>query len=71
MLLYGHQVYAVGQWFMALDNPGASQSAFVSVVWGAGAAWFGLYVGSGKNDEGSFRAANGPGRGMRDNGYAD
>ena len=33
------------EWFMGLDTPTASQSAFVSVIVGAGAAWFGLYVG--------------------------
>ena len=30
---------------MALPDPTNAQSAFVSVVVGAGAAWFGLYVG--------------------------
>ena len=35
------------EWFMALPEPTAPQSAFVSVIVGAGAAWFGLYVGSG------------------------
>ena len=31
-------------WFMALENPNNAQAGFVSVVVGAGAAWFGLYV---------------------------
>ena len=30
---------------MSLPEPTNAQSAFVSVVVGAGAAWFGLYVG--------------------------
>ena len=30
---------------MALPDPTNAQSAFVSVIVGAGAAWFGLYVG--------------------------
>ncbi len=30
---------------MQLPDPTNAQSAFVSVVVGAGAAWFGLYVG--------------------------
>ena len=30
---------------MQLPEPTNAQSAFVSVVVGAGAAWFGLYVG--------------------------
>ena len=29
---------------MALDAPNNAQAGFVSVVVGAGAAWFGLYV---------------------------
>jgi hypothetical protein len=33
------------EWFMALPDPTNAQSAFVSVIVGAGAAWFGLYVG--------------------------
>ena len=32
------------QWFMALPEPNNAQAGFVSVVVGAGAAWFGLYV---------------------------
>ena len=31
-------------WFMNLDAPNNAQAGFVSVVVGAGAAWFGLYV---------------------------
>jgi hypothetical protein len=30
---------------MSLPDPTNAQSAFVSVIVGAGAAWFGLYVG--------------------------
>jgi len=40
--------YRTTEWFMSLPDPTNSQSAFVSVIVGAGAAWFGLYVGSGK-----------------------
>jgi hypothetical protein len=39
--------YSAATWFMALPAPTNSQSAFVSVIIGAGAAWFGLYVNSG------------------------
>ena len=39
--------YTVCDWFMTLPNPTNAQSAFVSVIVGAGAAWFGLYCGSG------------------------
>jgi hypothetical protein len=45
--LYGIMFYKVTVWFMALPDPTNPQSAFVSVVVGAGAAWFGLYCGSG------------------------
>ena len=33
---------------MQLPDPTNAQSAFVSVIVGAGAAWFGLYVGGTK-----------------------
>ena len=44
--LYGFMFFKATEWFMSLPEPTAPQSAFVSVVVGAGAAWFGLYVGS-------------------------
>ena len=44
MVLYGLVFYNTMQWFMALDAPNNAQEGFVSVVVGAGAAWFGLYV---------------------------
>ena len=44
MVLYGLVFYNTMQWFMALDAPNNAQAGFVSVVVGAGAAWFGLYV---------------------------
>jgi len=44
MLLYGYAFYMTMQWFMALPEPNNAQAGFVSVVVGAGAAWFGLYV---------------------------
>jgi hypothetical protein len=45
--LYGIMFYKVCTWFMVLSDPTNAQSAFVSVIVGAGAAWFGLYCGSG------------------------
>lgn len=45
---YGAFAFYVGDWFMGLDAPTAAQAAFVSTVWGGAAAWFGLYVNSGK-----------------------
>jgi len=35
-------------WYTRLDAPTMEQSGLISVVVGAGAAWFGLYTGSGK-----------------------
>ena len=49
--LYGIMFYKVVDWFMTLSDPTNAQSAFVSVIVGAGAAWFGLYVGSGGKDK--------------------
>lgn len=39
------------KWFMTIPEPNASQAGLISVVVGAGAAWFGLYTstGSGRN----------------------
>ena len=45
--LYGVMFYRSTEWFMALPEPTNAQSAFISVIVGAGAAWFGLYCGSG------------------------
>ena len=49
--LYGVMFYKTTDWFMALPDPTNSQSAFVSVIVGAGAAWFGLYCGSGGSNK--------------------
>ena len=35
-------------WYMDLSNPTLEQSGLISIVVGAGAAWFGLYTGSKK-----------------------
>ena len=44
--MYIYLLFKVVTWFMALPAPIAEQSALVSVIVGAGAAWFGLYVNS-------------------------
>ena len=36
-------------WYMNLPNPTLEQSGLISVVVGAGAAWFGLYTGTDKS----------------------
>ena len=51
VLMYGYIFYEVSQWFMGLVAPTMPQATFVSVIVGAAAAFFGLYVNSGgKND---------------------
>ena len=42
-------LYKVVIWFMNLSAPSFEQSGLVSIVVGAGAAWFGLYTGSSKS----------------------
>ena len=49
MVLYGLVFYETMTWFMALEAPNNAQAGFVSVVVGAGAAWFGLYTGTSKS----------------------
>ena len=48
---YIYLLYRVTVWYMALDAPTMEQSGLVSVVVGAGAAWFGLYTGSSKSSK--------------------
>ena len=46
MLILSYMIvfYQTCNWFMTLPDPNNAQAGFVSVVVGAGAAWFGLYV---------------------------
>ena len=44
ILSYMVVFYQTCNWFMQLSEPNNAQAGFVSVVVGAGAAWFGLYV---------------------------
>tara|TARA_Y100000004_G_C8956862_1_gene431297 strand:+ start:1279 stop:1665 length:387 start_codon:yes stop_codon:yes gene_type:complete len=39
-------LYKATIWFMALEAPNFEQSGLISVIVGAGAAWFGLYAGT-------------------------
>ena len=41
---YGWAFLDVINWFMALENPNNAQAGLVSVVVGAGAGWFAIYV---------------------------
>jgi len=38
-------------WYMALPSPTMEQSGLISIVVGAGAAWFGLYTGTSKKSD--------------------
>ena len=46
--VYIFLLYKVTIWFMNLAEPTFEQSGLVSIVVGAGAAWFGLYAGTSK-----------------------
>ena len=48
---YIYLLYKVVIWYMDLAAPSMEQSGLVSVVVGAGAAWFGLYTGSSKSSK--------------------
>jgi hypothetical protein len=44
MVAYGWAFMEVITWFMALEAPNNAQAGLVSVVVGAGAGWFAIYV---------------------------
>ena len=46
--VYIFLLYKTVIWYMNLPNPSLEQSGLISIVVGAGAAWFGLYAGTGK-----------------------
>ena len=48
---YIYLLYKVVIWYMNLDAPSMEQSGLVSIVVGAGAAWFGLYTGTSKKSK--------------------
>ena len=45
MIAYIYAFYSATTWCMALADPTNAQAAFISTIVGAGAAFFGLYVG--------------------------
>ena len=47
--VYIFLLYYCTMWFMDLSDPTMEQSGLISVVVGAGAAWFGLYAGTAKD----------------------
>ena len=44
--VYIFLIFFVGMWFLDLPDPTMEQSGLISILVGAGAAWFGLYVNS-------------------------
>lgn len=48
---YIYLLYSSSKWFMALEAPTMEQAGLISVIVGAGAAWFGLYANSGSKKE--------------------
>jgi hypothetical protein len=52
LTLYGIAFYNTTTWFMALPDPSNAQAGFVSVIVGAGAGFYGIYV-NGKTPSGS------------------
>lgn len=47
--VYIYLLYKSFDWFILLQDPSAAQAGLISIIVGAGAAWFGLYVNSGKS----------------------
>ena len=47
--VYIFLLYYATMWFMELPDPTLEQSGLISIIVGAGAAWFGLYAGTAKD----------------------
>jgi|TARA_Y100000004_G_scaffold98029_1_gene109800 hypothetical protein len=56
--VYIFLLYYSTMWFMALETPSLEQSGLISIIVGAGAAWFGLYAGT----SGSSKSFKGEGK---------
>ena len=52
LTVYIFLLYYSTMWFMGLEDPSLEQSGLISIIVGAGAAWFGLYAGTSKNKGG-------------------
>ena len=50
--VYIFLLYYSTMWFMSLDDPSLEQSGLISIIVGAGAAWFGLYAGTSNSSKG-------------------
>ena len=49
--VYIFLLYYATMWFMGLEDPTLEQSGLISIIVGAGAAWFGLYAGTSKSSK--------------------
>ena len=50
--VYIFLLYYSVMWFMNLESPSLEQSGLISIIVGAGAAWFGLYAGTSNSSKG-------------------
>ena len=57
LTVYIFLLYYTVMWFMELPEPSFEQSGLISIVVGAGAAWFGLYAGTTGSSK-SFKGEN-------------
>ena len=55
--VYIFLLYYSTMWFMGLEDPSLEQSGLISIIVGAGAAWFGLYAGTSNSSKG-FKGEN-------------
>ena len=55
---YGFAFYKTTTWFMDLPDPTNAQAGFVSVIVGAGAGFFGIYVNGKSSDNRSSTNVN-------------
>ena len=52
LTVYIFLFYYSTMWFMSLPDPSLEQSGLISIIVGAGAAWFGLYAGKSNSSKG-------------------
>lgn len=52
LTVYIFLLYYSTMWFMDLPDPSLEQSGLISIIVGAGAAWFGLYAGTANSSKG-------------------
>lgn len=58
IITYLYLLVKVVIWFTEIPNPTMEQSGLISIIVGAGAAWFGLYTGSGRNKSAKINSNN-------------